>query len=89
MPYSIAEVGSRFTVTSPKGKVWKTTYPSRAAAEKGVAYVESRFSSLPPSPVSPDEQGGGLFDSEDTTEERVALGVPAKRSVEEDETEGW
>ena len=43
MVYSIEERGGRFVVISPKGKKWKTTYASRAAAEKGVAYVEGRF----------------------------------------------
>ena len=71
MPYSIRESGGRYVVTSPKGKRWKTTYASMAAAEKGVAYVESRFSggtgvvtSSPPT------------ESPDTSAERKKLGIP-------------
>ena len=44
MAYSIEENASgRFVVISPKGRKWKTTYATRAAAEKGVSYVEGRF----------------------------------------------
>ena len=79
MAYTIAKHGDKYWVTSPKGKVWKTKYSSRAAAEKGVAYVESRFaggSGTPSSSASPE--------SPDTAAERKELGIPDK--VEE---EGW
>ncbi len=91
MPYSVAKVGTRYVVISPKGKQWKTTYATRAAAEKGVAYVESRFT--PPSPSSASRAGTSateeLFDSEDTASERKALGIPTKRVAEDEDTEGW
>ena len=74
MPYTIRESGGRFVVTSPKGKTWKTTYPSRAAAKKGVAYVENRFGG-----------GGGpttevtSTPDDDTAAERKELGIPPLR----------
>ncbi len=54
MPYGIMKnEAGRYIVTSPKGKPWKTTYPTRAAAEKGVAYVEGRFGGGGSSPTPP------------------------------------
>lgn len=80
MAYSIQEKAGRFVVTSPKGKTWKTTYPSRSAAEDGVAYVESRFAgdSSSPKDSSPSEE------SPDTSAERKKLGIP---QIETEE--GW
>jgi len=44
MAYSVAKnANGRFVVTSPAGKDWKTTYPSQAAADKAIAYIEGRF----------------------------------------------
>ena len=59
-------------MTSPKGKRWKTTYPSMAAAEKGVAYVESRFAGGSSGTVSPPS----TRESPDTSVERKKLGIP-------------
>ncbi len=87
MAYSVAvnEKG-RYQVISPKGKTWKTTYASQAAADKAIAYIEGRFSS-PGAPRS--EAEISLPDAgPDTTAERLALGIPAK-DREEDDTEGW
>lgn len=66
MPYGIESIEGRFHVTSPKGKLWKTTYKSKAAAQKAVAYIEGRFgggSTTPPAssdgvmiPTSGEEQ---------------------------------
>ena len=42
--YTITELANgRFSVKSSKGRTWKTTYPNRTSAEKGIAYVEKRF----------------------------------------------
>lgn len=85
MPYSINRLGERFVVTSPKGKQWKTTYPSLEAAQKAVAYVEGRFGgsgiSVTPAPAAEEEDP-------DTSKERTSLGIPA-RPGPEDDTEGW
>lgn len=93
MVYSIEERGGRFVVISPKGKKWKTTYASRAAAEKGVAYVEGRFGGSGSSPrAAPLTSGPDLIDTEtDTAEERRALGIPPKLTEEEEEAAeaGW
>lgn len=51
MPYSIEKSGGRYVVTSPKGRKWKTTYSSRTAAEKGISYVQSRFTEGPPADI--------------------------------------
>ncbi len=75
MPYAISESDGRYVVTSPKGKKWKTTYASRAAAEKGVAYVESRFGRAP-SRILPETPSEKSPDAEDTVAERKALGIP-------------
>ncbi len=84
MAYSISKDGGRFSVTSPKGKLWKTTYASVEAAEKAVAYIEGRFagdSSLPGQPSISEE-------SSDTSAERKKLGIPLLPANDED-TEGW
>ena len=89
----------RWVVTSPKGTLWKTTYPSRAAAEKAVAYIEGRFGgpgSSPPteksqttSPSSsPGDQFEELDEAPDTGHDRAILGIPPKITPDED-TEGW
>ena len=82
MPYAISESGGRFTVTSSKGKKWKTTYPTMAAAKKAVAYVESRFAggSGPSAVGSPPSA-----ESPDTSAERKKLGIPLLEEAEE----GW
>ncbi len=73
MPYTIDKIEGRWRVASPKGKLWKTTYPTRAAAEKGVAYVESRFAGgSEPSLVT----STASSDSPDTADERRKLGIP-------------
>ena len=79
MAYRIQEKDGRFVVTSPKGKVWKTTYGSRAAAEKGVAYVESRFAG-----GSSETPAEGTDESPDTSDERKMLGIPQIETGE-----GW
>ena len=94
MPYSIEQNSSgRYIVISPKGKKWKTTYPTRAAAEKAVAYVEGRFGGSGSSPrAAPLTSGPDLIDTEtDTAEERRALGIPPKLTEEEEEAAeaGW
>ena len=68
-------------MTSPKGKRWKTTYATRAAAEKGVAYVESRFGGggSPSSDTRP-----STASDPDTEAERKKLGIPVL-----DTEEGW
>ncbi len=55
MPYSTRKNSKgRIVVTSPKGKDWKTSYSSQAAADKAIAYIEGRFGSdAPSSPASP------------------------------------
>ena len=72
----------RFRVISGKGKVWKTDYASRAAAEKGVAYVESRFGGggSPSSDTRPSTES----ENPDTSAERKKLGIP-----EQVTEEGW
>jgi len=47
VPYTVLQKGDRFTVTSPAGKTWKTTYPSEASANKAISYIESRFGTSP------------------------------------------
>ena len=84
MVYSIEERGGRFIVISPKGKKWKTTYASRGAAEKGVAYVEGRFGG---SGSSAREAAPAQAD-ESPEDERKRLGIPPRVGDEED-TEGW
>lgn len=84
MPYTISERGGRYFVTSPKGKTWKTTYPSQAAAEKGVAYVESRFSGGSSKVPVPQVE-----ESPDTAAERKALGIPPRPAPEEEDTGGY
>ena len=76
MPYQIVphpKKEGRFRVISEKGKVWKTDYATRAAAEKGVSYVESRFGD---SPISSSAETPS--ESPDTSAERKALGIAAK-----------
>ena len=90
MAYGIAKnTHGRYVVTSPKGKAWKTTYPTREAAEKGVAYVEGRFGGSGSSPREAAPAKGEY--GEDTAQERKDLGVPPKRTEEEDEAleAGW
>ncbi len=78
MPYGIDKNDrGRWIVTSPKGKKWKTTYVSREAAEKGVAYVEGRFGGAG-STTPPKVETGTLDESPDTAEERILLGIPPK-----------
>ncbi len=77
MPYAVAKKDGRYVVTSPAGKTWKTTYPSRAGAEKGVSYVESRFGGASPA-ASP--SSSSIVDSPDTAEERKALGIAPKKA---------
>ena len=81
MPYSVGMRNGRWFVTSPKGKVWKTTYKDEPAAQKAVAYVESRFSggSSSAKPTQPEE-------SPDTSKEREELGIQPREKVD---TEGW
>ncbi len=44
MPYSVAKnEKGRWQVVTPKGKTWKTTYATSAAADKAIAYIEARF----------------------------------------------
>lgn len=54
MPYSVVpnEKG-RFTVVSPKGKTWKTTYPTEAAALKAIDYIQGRFGGSPTASAKP------------------------------------
>ncbi len=87
MPYSVSQVAGRYVVTSPKGKTWKTDYPSQPAAEKAIAYIEGRFSSAPPSRTVPPPSEVADNDP-DTSKERELLGIPPK-DREEDDTEGW
>lgn len=96
MAYSIDQnPAGRFIVTSPKGKAWKTTYATRQAAEKAVAYIEGRFgeggsSPATPTPSSSLDQGEDLppQSMEEADAERVSLGIPpAKRN--EPDTQGW
>ena len=86
--YSVREnEKGRFVVTSPKGKDWKTTYPSRASADKAIAYIEGRFGASPsPAPPSEATPTGDAGTAEaDTSAERRALGIPPV----EDEEGGW
>ena len=86
--YSVREnEKGRFVVTSPKGKDWKTTYGTKAAADKAIAYIEGRFgASSPRAPPSEATPTGDAGTSEaDTSAERRALGVPQV----EDEEGGW
>ncbi len=80
VPYAIAQnERGRFVVTSPKGKTWKTTYAKREAAEKGIAYVESRFAGGSVSANIPPREEA---ESPDTAEERMRLGIPPKEEEE-------
>lgn len=75
MSYSIVKNSKgRYVVTSEKGKVWKTTYASKAAAQKGIAYVEGRFGGGTGMPAST------AFESPDTSAERAALGISPKKT---------
>jgi len=87
MPYAI-ELNSagRYVVTNPKGKTWKTTYPSQEAAEKATAYIEGRFSAPGTQESAPEPASGA--DSPDTSVERKLLGIPPLQG-ETDDTEGW
>ncbi len=84
MAYSIPQKGDRFQVVSPKGKTWKTTYPSEEAAEKAIAYIQGRFT---PSDAPPAVQAESPADG-DTSVERKKLGIPPRPGDEAD-TEGW
>ncbi len=54
MPYSVAKnEKGRWQVISPKGKTWKTTYASSAAADKAIQYIEGRFGSGTSATASP------------------------------------
>ncbi len=57
MPYTVAQnEKGRWQVISPKGKTWKTTYASRAAADKGISYIEGRYGTPAPSARSPSKE---------------------------------
>ena len=91
MPYTIQEAGGRYFVSSPKGKTWKTTYASQAAAQKAISYIEGRYSAPPgiveAAPASILD-GDDLDDAPDTTHDRKVLNIPP-RPGPEDDTEGW
>ncbi len=58
MPYSVAKnEKGRWQVVTPKGKTWKTTYATSAAADKAIAYIESRFGTSPKEAVKADSPG--------------------------------
>ena len=90
MPYSIdRNPAGRFTVTSPKGKIWKKTFASLEAAQKGVEYIEGRYGGRGSSATIPAPSSSPAPEnSPDTKEERLALGIPEKPG-ESDDTEGW
>jgi len=67
MAYTVAKnAKGRFVVTNPAGKAWKTTYPSSAAADKAVSYIQGRFGDPPASSApSPSQTGNqGLVEPE-------------------------
>jgi len=53
MPYSVASRNGRWFVTSPKGKVWKTSYKDQPAADKAISYIEGRFGASAPVSSAP------------------------------------
>ena len=82
MPYKIVphpKKEGRFRVISEKGRVWKTDYATKEAAEKGVAYIENRSAGDSGTPSSSASQ-----ESPDTSAERKELGIP-----EVETEEGW
>lgn len=81
MPYVVTRNDAgRYQVTSSKGKTWKTTYPTAEAAQKGIAYVEARFTSPGAEVGTPSAATG---ESPDTNEERRKLGIPELEDEEE------
>lgn len=73
----------RWFVTSPKGKVWKTSYKDQPAAEKAIAYIQGRFGDASPSsPASPGPSPEALIEPEHlSTQDLLDLEAKGERGA--------
>ena len=85
----VKEVAGKWHTVSKNGKVGKRGYTSeanaQAAQDRGRALLASSGGAKTSLPSSVSEPSPALSDSEmDTTEERKALGIPAKPAAKSD-----